>query len=172
MPVRYAVERRQWNDAESIVPPPGPALPQVVAVAVWARGMGLARDGHAPEARKEIETLRQLEEQLHTSGNGYWATQVGIMKREVAAWAAQAEKKPDEASALMRSAADEEDAIEKLPVTPGPIVPAREQLGDLLLEQGHSGLAAAEFKTALVNSPGRRGASAGAARAALLSVQK
>jgi hypothetical protein len=139
---------------------------------VWARGLGLARNGHAPEARKEIETLRQLEEQLHASDKDYWATQVSIMKREVAAWAAQAEKKPEEAAALMRSAADEEDAIEKLPVTPGPIVPAREQLGDLLLEQGHSGSASAEFKTALANAPGRRGAMAGTARAALLSVQK
>ena len=42
---------------------------------------------------------------------------------------------------LMSQAADEEDSIEKLPVTPGPIVPAREQLGDLLLEQGHPDLA-------------------------------
>lgn len=172
MPVRYAVERQQWNDAESIVPPPGSALPQVAAIAVWARGLGLARNGRALEARKEIESLRQLEEQLHTSGNDYWATQVSIMKREVAAWVAQAEKKPDEAAALMRSAADEEDAVEKLPVTPGPIVPAREQLGDLLLEQGHSDSASAEFKTALVNAPGRRGALAGTARAALLSVRK
>ena len=171
MPARYAVERRQWNDAEGIVPPPGPALPQVVAIAVWARGLGLARNGHALEARKETDKLRQIEEQLHTSGNEYWATQVNIMTREVAAWAAQAENKPDEASALMRSAADEEDAIEKLPVTPGPIVPAREQLGDLLLEQGHSGLASKEFMTALANAPGRRGALEGAAHAALLSVQ-
>jgi len=172
MPVRYAVERGQWNEAEGIVAPPAPALPQVVAVAVWARGLGLARNGHAVEARRETERLGQLEEQLRTAGNEYWATQVNIMKREVEAWAAEAEKKPDEASALMRSAADEEDAIEKLPVTPGPIVPAREQLGDLLLEQGHSALASTEFKTALVNAPGRRGALEGAAHAALLTGQR
>lgn len=172
MPARYAVERHRWNDAEGIVPPPAPALPQVVAVAVWARGLGLARNGHALDARKETDRLRQLEEQLRTSGNDYWATQVSIMRREVEAWAAQAEKKPDEASALMRSAADEEDAIEKLPVTPGPIVPAREQLGDLLLEQGRSGLASKEFMTALANAPGRRGALEGAAHAALPSVQR
>ncbi len=168
MPVRYAVERGQWADAASIVPPTA-APPQVVAIAVWARGVGLARSGRAAGARTEVDKLGQIEQQLHTSGNDYWATQAGILKREVMAWAAQADKKPDEATALMREAADQEDAIEKLPVTPGPIVPAREQLGDLLLEQNQPALALKEFQTALVNAPGRRGAMQGAARAAELS---
>jgi hypothetical protein len=171
MPVRYAVERGQWADAAGIIPPTG-APPHVVAVAVWARGLGLARSGRAAEARTEIDRLRQIEEQLRTSGNDYWATQVGILRREVMAWSAQADKKPDEAAALMRTAADEEDGIEKLPVTPGPIVPAREQLGYLLLEQNHPGPALKEFQTALVNAPGRRGALQGSARAAELSREK
>jgi hypothetical protein len=133
---------------------------------VWARGLGLARSGHAAEARTEIDRLQQLEDQLRTSGNDYWATQVEILRREVMAWSAQANGKPEEASALMRASADEEDAIEKLPVTPGPIVPAREQLGDLLLEQNHPGLALKEFETALANAPGRHGALAAATQAA------
>jgi len=171
MPVRYVVERGQWADAAGIVPPTG-APSQVVAIAVWARGLGLARSGRAAEARTETDRLRQIEEQLRTSGNNYWATQVGILKREVMAWSAQADGKPDEAAALLRVSADEEDAIEKLPVTPGPIVPAREQLGDLLLEQNHTGLALKEFEIALANTPGRHGALQGAARAAQLSGQK
>ncbi len=171
MPVRYAVERGQWAEAASIVPPTA-APPHVVAIAVWARGVGLARSGHAAEARTEIDKLGQIEQQLRTSGNDYWATQVAILKREVMAWSAQADKKPDEAVVLMRKAADQEDAIEKLPVTPGPIVPAREQLGDLLLEQNHPALALKEFQTALVNAPGRRGALLGAVQSAELSRQK
>jgi len=171
MPVRYAVERGQWADAASIVPPTG-APPHVVAIAVWARGLGLARSGRAAEARTEIDKLRQIEEQLRTSDNNYWATQVGILTREVMAWSAQADGKPDAAAALMRTSADEEDAIENLPVTPGPILPAREQLGDLLLEQNHAGLALQEFKTALVNAPRRHGALQGVAHAAQLSGQK
>ncbi|HZL67602.1 MAG TPA: hypothetical protein VFC29_09760 [Candidatus Limnocylindrales bacterium] len=171
IPIRYAVERGQWADAASIVPPTA-APPHVVAIAIWARGVGLARSGRASEARTEIDTLGQIEQQLRTSGNDYWATQAAILRREVMAWSAQADKKPDEAVALMREAADEEDAIEKLPVTPGPIVPAREQLGDLLLEQNRPGLAFKEFQTALVNAPGRRGALQGAAHAAELSGQK
>ena len=77
----------------------------------------------------------------------------------------------EQALALMRSVADE-DAIEKLPVTPGPIVPAREQLGDLLLEQNQAGLALKEFQAALANAPGRRGALQGATHAAELAGQK
>ncbi len=84
------------------------------------------------------------------------------------AWSAQADNKLHEAEALTRASADEEDAIEKLPVTPGPIVPAREQLGSLLLEQNHPALALKEFEIALANAPGRRGAVQGAARAAQL----
>ena len=172
MPVRYVVERHEWSDAEKIVPPPDSALPHVRAIAVWARGMGLARNGHPLEARKEAETLGQLEERLKASGNGYWASQVNIQRREVLAWANEAEKKPEEAAAMLRSAADDEDKIEKLPVTPGPIVPAREQLGEMLLEQGDSAAAYKAFETALVNAPGRRGALLGASRAARNSAQK
>jgi hypothetical protein len=70
---------------------------------------------------------------------------------------------------MLRAAADEEDALEKLPVTPGPIVPTREQLGRVLLEQGHAEQAAKEFATALANAPGRRGAVQGAAEANALA---
>lgn len=171
MPIRYAVERGQWADAAGIVPPAS-AAPQVTAIAVWARGMGLARSGRAAEAQTEIGKLGQIEGQLRAAGNDYWAIQAGIQKREVMAWSAQTENKPEEAEALMRAAANEEDSIEKLPVTPGPIVPAREQLGYLLLEQKNPGMALKEFQAALTNAPGRRGAVQGAARAAELSGQK
>jgi tetratricopeptide (TPR) repeat protein len=168
MPVRYAVERSQWGEAAAITTPAG-APPQIVAIAIWARALGLARTGHAVEAQTEVDRLRQIHEQLRRSGKDYWAVQVGILTREIMAWSAQAEKKPEEAVALMRASADEEDAIEKLPVTPGPIVPAREQLGDLLLEQNHPDLALKEFEATLAIAPGRRGARRGAEEAAKLS---
>jgi tetratricopeptide (TPR) repeat protein len=171
MPVRCAVERGQWAEAAGIVPPTG-APPHAVAIAVWARGLGLARSGRAAEAGTETDRLRQIEQQLRTLGNDYWATQVGILRGEVMAWSAQADRKPEEAAPLLRASADEEDAIEKLPVTPGPIVPAREQLGYLLLEQSHPGLALREFQTAIANAPGRHGALQGAAQAARLSGEK
>jgi tetratricopeptide (TPR) repeat protein len=165
MPIRYAVERHQWAEAAGTISPEG-APPQVVAIAVWARGLGLARSGHAPEARKEVAELRQIGGQLLASGKDYWASQTEILLREVAAWVAQADHYPQEAAAVMRQAADDEDAIEKLPVTPGAIVPAREQLGELLLEQNQASLAIKEFEAALANTPGRRGSLQGAQHAA------
>jgi hypothetical protein len=165
IPIRYAVERRQWLEAAHIVSPAGAPL-HVTAIAVWACGLGLARSGRVAEARPEIDELRDIEMRLRASGKNYWANQTTILTREVMAWSAHADGKRDEAVALMREAADEEDAIEKLPVTPGPIVPAREQLGYLLLEQNQAGLAVKEFETALLFAPGRRGALTGASRAA------
>ena len=163
MPIRYAVESRQWAEAAYIVPPlSGP--PHVIAIALWARGLGQARSGHPGEAAAMVGDLQRIED--HLQGDAYWTAQVKIMKREVIAWSAQAEGKHDDAVIRMREAADEEDAIEKPPVTPGPIVPAREQLGELLLEQGHPELAYIEFSTALVNTPGRRGALRGVTQSA------
>ncbi|MGE5326073.1 MAG: hypothetical protein ACM3NO_03470, partial [Deltaproteobacteria bacterium] len=78
MPVRYAIERRQWAEAAAILPPAGQP-PNATAVAVWARGVGLARSGRAADARKEYEELKKLEGRLVTSGGEYgeyWAKQV------------------------------------------------------------------------------------------------
>jgi len=167
IPVRYAVERNQWDEAASIQPATG-SPSHVTAIAVWARGLGLARTGHIAEARAETGTLRMLEEQLRSSGNRYWAAPVSIRKGELMAWTAEAANQRDEALAVMSRAADEEDAMEKLPVTPGPILPAREQLGYLLMEQRQPCRARKEFETSLLFAPGRHGALAGASRAAEL----
>jgi tetratricopeptide (TPR) repeat protein len=157
MPARYAIERRQWSDAAQLVPVDG-ASPQVSAVTLWARSVGLARSGKPADARQEIEKLRSAYEKLRAPGDDYWATQVHVQMNEALAWIAQAEGKADEALKLMRAAADEEDAIEKRPVTPGAIVPAREQLGDLLLESNHPQEALREFERALTITPQRRAA--------------
>ncbi len=168
MPIRYVVERGQWEEAAQVTPPAPPAPPHVIAIAVWARGLGLARSGHPAEAAPTVEELQRLHDQLRESGNEYWAAQVGIMKREVMAWTAQAQGKQEEAVRLLREAADDEDSMEKPPVTPGPIIPAREQLGDLLLAQQHPEQAVKEFTAELVSSPGRRGALQGSSKAANL----
>jgi hypothetical protein len=171
MPIRYAVERRQWSDAASLTPPQS-APPQVIAIAVWSQGLGLARNGHAGQVHSEIDRLHQLEQQLRTSAgesgtfaSEYWATQVRIQALEASAWLAQADGRAGEAQSLLRAAADEEDAVEKLPVTPGAISPARQQLGDLLLTQDRPEAAAKEFQSVLINSLNRRGALTGLSRA-------
>lgn len=165
MPVRYAIERRQWIEAAQLAPI-ADAQPQVLAITVWARVIGLARSGNPAAARQEADRLQTAYEQLRSAGDDYWATQVHVQINEALAWAAHAEGKNDEAVKLLRAAADEEDAIEKRPVTPGAIVPAREQLGDLLLELSRPKEALKEFEVALAMAPQRRGALGSAARAA------
>jgi len=164
MPARYAIERRQWSDAAQLVPIDG-APAHALAVTIWARSVGLARSGKPVAARQEIEKLKSAYEKLRAAGDDYWATQVHAEMSEALAWVAQAEGKADDALKLMRAAADEEDAIEKRPVTPGAIVPAREQLGDLLLETNHAQEAIKEFERALTMTPQRRGALMGLAHA-------
>jgi tetratricopeptide (TPR) repeat protein len=160
IPIRYIVERADWSAATEITASPE-APPEVAAASYWAQGLGLARTGRSAETRQPVQALERLEQQLHSDHNEYWATQVRVMRREVFAWAAHAQANDNEAAALLRQASDEEDSLEKLPVTPGPIIPAREQLGTLLLEQGHPNLAIAEFKRALAAEPGRRGSITG-----------
>jgi len=135
MPVCYAIERRQWIEAARLVSI-ADTQPQVFAITEWARVIGLARSGKPAAARQEVDRLKTAYEQLRSARDDYWATQVHVQINEALAWVAHAEGKNDEAVKLMRDAADEDDAIEKGPVTAGAIVPAREQLGDLLLELG------------------------------------
>ncbi len=170
MPVRYAIERRQWADAAKIAPIDG-AAPHIASIAHWARALGLARSGHPDAADAEIAILQQLNQKAK-NGSPFWATQVHVQLLEAQAWAASARGKNDEAVQLLRFAADEEDSVEKLPVTPGPIVPAREQLGDLLLSLKRPKEALTEFEASLVQAPGRRGALTGAAEASEMAGDK
>lgn len=164
MPVRYAIERKLWDDAAKIGPAAG-SPPQVAAIAVWARALGRTRGQRLSDIGGELAVLARDEERLRRAGNDYWAAQVAILRMEVIAWAAQTHADSQAAEAQMRAAADTEDALEKLPVSPGPIVPAREQLGELLLEQHRANEALLEFKAALKDAPGRKGALEGLRRA-------
>lgn len=168
MPVRFAVERRKWDEATRVSSLEG-APPQVAAMAAWSRAIGFARSGNSTAARKEVSELENWESRLRADGNEYWAVQVRIQRNEASAWAALAEGHEQDSIASMRKAADEEDGIEKRPVTPGPIVPAREQLGDLLLQLKRGDEALREFEAALLAAPGRRGALDGALQSARLS---
>ncbi|MGH7302394.1 MAG: hypothetical protein ACRELZ_03830, partial [Candidatus Rokuibacteriota bacterium] len=114
----------------------------------------------------DLERLQALRDALTAAKQGYWVEQVGIQHGVVAAWIARAEGKNDDALRLLRAAADSEDATEKHPVTPGPIVPARELLGEMLLEANQPGLALREFESAMRVEPNRFRGLAGAARAA------
>lgn len=165
MPVRLAIERGRWGDAAAIEPLQG-SPPQVQAITHWARGLGHARLGQTDLAAADIAQIEACAAQSRALGDGYGATQIGVLSGEARAWRASAMQHPDEAVALLRTAADAEDALEKLPVTPGPIVPARELLGRLLLEQRQPAAALRELTLALKEAPRRRSGLQAAVRAA------
>jgi len=165
MPVRLVIERKDWDAAIHLQPLPG-LSPQVSSIVYWARALGHARAKTPSASDDDIDKLQNCLNELRASGDEYWATQVDSLLKEAQAWRLASKGESDAAIANLRAAADEEDALEKLPVTPGPIVPAREQLGELLLSLKHPDLALKEFKAALVLAPRRRGALIGAIEAA------
>jgi len=168
MPARLAIERGRWQEATALKPA-GSAPPEVSAVAVWARGIGAAKLGKLQTATVELGKLREAESKLRAAESNYWADQVSIQASEVEAWIAAAKGDRAGAMKLMTKVADFEDSMEKLPLTPGPIVPAREQLGELLLGMKQPGDALQQFEAELQQSPGRRNALIGAKTAAQVS---
>jgi tetratricopeptide (TPR) repeat protein len=173
IPARLALERRDWKSAASVDLKPATItwekFPWAQSVVFLTRATGFARGGDPASARAEVDRLTKLRDSLKGAGQSYWTDQVEIAHLEAAGWLARAEKKDSEALELMRSAAALEDKVDKHPVTPGPILPAREQLGDLLLELGKPAEALGEYRADLAGSPNRLNGLYGAARAARLS---
>ncbi len=157
MPVRLAMERQRWDDAIASVALPE-SLPHVAALAYWARAIGQARSGHPERSDPEIAKIAECAERARANGDAYWSAQIDVLLHEARAWQAFAQDRPDDAVGLLRSAADAEDALEKLPVTPGPVVPAREQLGEMQLLLHRPQDALQSLDTALNAAPGRRAA--------------
>ena len=177
IPARYALERRQWSEAAKLplghprmTTFPWANFPWATAHVHFARAIGAARLGDVVSARKAVDELAAIQNSLSEVRGGYdWARQVDIERQIASAWLKYAEGAQEEALRLMRAAADLEDGTEKHPVTPGAVLPGREQLGELLLELKQPGAALEAFETALRNTPNRFNAVYGASRAATLS---
>ena len=177
VPARYALERRRWDEAAKLTLPPDAlgAFPWqrfrwAEAHIHFARAIGAARTGDTASARQEVEKLAAIRQALvEVKGDYDWAKQVEIERQVASAWLAHAEGRHEESLRLMRAAAELDDATEKHPVTPGVILPAREQLGELLLELKQPLAALQEFETSLRSAPNRFNGLYGAARAAELA---
>ena len=172
IPARYALERQQWSEAVKLPLQPGtmeafpwPEFRWAEAHIRFARAIGAAGTRNVSTAREEIEQLGLIQRTLADKGGYDWAKQVNIARQVASAWLAQTEGQNEESTKLMRSAADLDDATEKHPVTPGSILPAREQLGFLLLELKRPSEALVEFEKSLVSAPNRFNGVYGAARA-------
>jgi len=177
IPARLALERRQWEAAASLELKDNVRNLAPLTEFKWgeahvhfARAVGAARSGNAEAARAEVARLKAIEQSLTVPPGTYdWRTQVAIERQIAEAWLASAEVRKEDAVLYMRAAADLDDATEKHPVTPGAILPAREQLGELLLELGHPEEALTEYESSLKRAPRRLAGLYGAARAAKLA---
>jgi hypothetical protein len=171
IPARYALERRAWADAARLEPHPS-RFPYADALTWFARALGAARSGDPATARAAVDTLQQLRDRLANAKETYWTEQTEIQRLGASAWVALAEGRTAEALETMRAAADREDRTEKSAVTPGPLAPAREMLGEMLLQLKEPKQARAAFEITLSKEPNRFRALAGAAEAATLTGDK
>jgi hypothetical protein len=165
MPARLVIERGAWREAAQLQPIKS-QFPFTEANTYLARAIGAARSGDAESARQALKEIEARRDALKAANNGYWATEVEVMRLAAAGWIALAENRNDEALGLMRQAADTEDKNEKHPVTPGRLLPAREQLADMLMELKRPKDALAEYEHSMQREPNRFRGYYGAALAA------
>lgn len=168
IPSRYALERQEWKQASQLTPRQTP-FPYTDAITWFARGLGAARLGQTSLAQESAVALKQIREQLLRANENYWAQQVEIQEIGVGAWVALAENKKEEALRLMKMATELEDGTDKSALTPGPLAPARELLGEILLQMKEPAQALEQFEATLKKEPGRFRALYGAAHAAQLA---
>ena len=166
IPARYALERHAWREAAALTPRTT-ALPWVDATTWFARALGAAHTGDTAAVRVAGDSLLAFHARLTASGEAYWAEQVAIQRLGAQAWLDLAQGRRADALAHMSEAATREDATEKSAVTPGPLAPARELLGDMLMSLGRPAEALAEYRRTLVKEPRRFRGLDGARRAAL-----
>jgi len=165
MSARLVLERGAWREAMQLQPG-RTKIPYTEAITYFARALGAARSGDVAAAEQDAEELARLHKALQDAKDNYWATEVEVQRLAIAGWIALAQGKNDDALKFMRAAADLEDKSEKSIVTPGRVLPARELLGDMLLELKQPALALKEYEASHVREPNRFRGYYGAALAA------
>ncbi len=157
---RYPLERMQWKDAALLEARthkdfPWDNYPAYESITYFARGIGAARSGNIEGAEEALKVLNSLYDATVRSGDEYWSVIVDAERKSVAAWIEYAKGNKKEALAMMRTAADIEDSVDKHPVTPGAVLPARDLLGDMLIDMGKPQEALRAYEASLEISPNR-----------------
>jgi hypothetical protein len=168
IPARRALERRDWKAAAALEPRTS-RFPWTEAMVHFARSLGAVRLGDTAKARQSIDSLSAIHQRLKGVDDAYWTEQVAIQQLGAQAWLDFARGRGEAALTTMREAAAREDATEKAAVTPGPLAPARELLGDMLMELKRPREALAEYRATLQREPNRFRTLYGAMRAASLA---
>jgi tetratricopeptide (TPR) repeat protein len=169
VPARFALERNAWQEAATLPVPSRPqwlGAPFTEGLVEYAHALGRARTGDAAGARKAIERMGALRDATTDVRFAYFRKHLELQIQAASAWLAHAEGRSEEAVAMLRATADAEDALGKHPVTPGALVPAREQLGELLLMLKRDRDALAAYESGLKIYPARFNSLYGAALAA------
>ena len=170
IPSRYALENKNWNYAANLKILPAnyewQKFPWQKAIIHFARTLGFLNIGKTDSARSELKNLNLLHDILMEQKDTYKANQVQIQIKTAEAWILFYDKKNNEALSLMNIAADMEDKTEKHPVTPCEVIPARELLGDMLLQMNKPEKALEAYEADLKKHPNRFNALYGAASAA------
>jgi tetratricopeptide (TPR) repeat protein len=163
LPAFIALETRDWKSAAALQPPKGGTF-EAQWIVYWARTVA---EGHLREpqaARADLAAYDAMAAELR-KGSSAWevdSTSARIDHGVMLAWVAFAEGNTPEALRQMRASADLQDKVGQGEVD----VPAREMLGDMLLESGKPREALAEYKQALKLSPNRFNGLYSAGRAA------
>jgi tetratricopeptide (TPR) repeat protein len=165
MPARLALEREAWAEAAALTPG-RQTTPLVVANTHFARAVGAARSGRPDDAVADVEALKAAAAALRAANDPYWAEQTEILRLGAEGWVAFARGQRDQALQTLREAAEREGRTDKHPVTPGPLMPAREQLAEMLLIMDRPAEAQREYEAVQQTEPRRFRAVLGAARSA------
>jgi tetratricopeptide (TPR) repeat protein len=165
VPARYALELGKWDEAARLQPQ-AEGVPWAQAITWMAVGLGASHSKDLARAAEAERNLARLRDVAAEQKNTYWSSQIEVQRQEVAAWIMQAARKPAEATTAMRSAAELEESMDKSPVTPGAVVPARELLAQLLQAQERPQEAVTEYEAVLKVAPNRFNALWGAASSA------
>ena len=168
IPARWVIERGAWADAAMLTVHPSPQ-PFVEAITRFARGLGAARSGQPDLAKAEVEQLTLLRDKEVQAKDAYWATQLDIQRQSAEGWVQWARGMKEEGLKTLAAAAALEDTTDKSAITPGPLAPARELLGEMLLDANQPARALKEFEANLKKEPNRFRSVYGAGRAAELS---
>ncbi len=169
-PARYVLERRQWKEASELKLLPAEfaweAFPWAQTIHYFARGIGAARSNQLDNARQDLQKIKTLQAGMADTTSPYWRAEVMAQADMVNAWILFAEGDVDGALQLAAAAAEREDEVDKHPVTPGEVLPARELYADMLFESGNYAKSLEQYREVLTGSPRRLNALLGAAGAA------
>jgi tetratricopeptide (TPR) repeat protein len=168
IPARYALERNRWSAAINLQARPA-TQPYIEAMTHFARAMGGVHLERLDILKTELDQLAMLRDKEIAAKDLYWTTQVEIQRQEVEAWMLWLQGGKNQALKTMAAAATLEDTTEKSAVTPGPLAPAHELLGDMLIDAKQPAEALKEYETALQKEPNRFRSVYGAGHAAELA---